>query len=492
MLRNAAVLLLAALAVAGPAGAKGKEGASLDGWWSARVEHGGESRFLYLRFANRDGRATASFSIPEIGAQESPLGRYAVGENEIKLPDAGWTLRIEDGGETLAGQLPGALVPVYPLQARFRRSAAPEAEPDPSGYQAAPAPLWRRQVEGAVYGGPAYDRRSGLLFIAADSGKVYGLRATTGALAWSVSVGSPVRSTPAVEAGALFVAADKALVKLDARSGRPLWTAPLGVERHKRLEIGDRNSLWDHYGASPVIRGKHAYVGSRDGCLYAFETTSGRQARRICTEGQITATPVVADGRLFFASFDGHVYAARLTDGAILWKRDARGAVPRDLALAGGRILAGSRSYDLLALDPESGRPEWTRYVWFSWIDSPPLVSAGKLYIGSSDSRRVFALDSASGRPLWTTRVPGWAWARPAAGATAVYAGAVGTTGRYVGRRDGALAAIDRRDGRLRWRLDVASPKGAALHGFAAAPLVAGGRLYAADLSGTVYAFKDR
>jgi len=492
MLRIAALFLLVASGISGSAAAEEEAGPSLEGWWMARVEHRGETRDFYLRFAEKDGRPAASFSIPEIGAEESPLGRVAVDAKALKLPDVGWTLRIEDSGATLAGVLPEALVPIYPLQARFRRSAAPGPESEPTGYEAAPTPLWRRQIDGAVYGGPAYDRRSGLLFVATDSARVHALRAATGVLAWSVPVGSPVRSTPVVAAGALYVAADKALVKLDARSGRTIWSASLGEERHKRLEIGDPNSRWDHYGSSPVVSGGLAYVGSRDGCLYGFDAGSGKPVRRLCTGDQITASPVVATGRIFFASFDGHVYAARLADGAILWKRDVKGAVPRDLALAGGHILAGSRSYDLLALDRGSGTPAWTHYVWFSWIDSPPLVSAGKLFIGSSDSRRVFAIDAASGRPSWAARLPGWAWARPAAGATAIYAGAVGTTGRYVGRREGAFAAIDRGDGRLRWLLRPENTAGAALYGFAAAPLVAGGRVYAADLSGTVYAFRDR
>jgi eukaryotic-like serine/threonine-protein kinase len=491
LLRRAALILLVAFGATGSAGMEGKDVAALDGWWAASVGHGGETRDFYLRFARRDGRPVASFTVPEIGAEESPLGRIAVAGKEINFTDVGWTLAIEDGGATLAGTLPDALVPVYRLRARFRRAAPPEPEPVPAGYRSAPAPVWRRQVGGAVYGGLAHSRRSGLVFVATDKGGVHALKAATGRLAWSAELGSPVRSTPTLAAGALYVAADKALVKLDAGTGRAIWSAPLGEMRHKRLEIGDPNSRWDHYGSSAVVSGGLAYVGSRDGCLYAFEAASGRQVRRLCTGDQITATPVVAAGRVFFASFDGHVYAARLADGAIMWKRDARGPVPRDLAIAGGRILAGSRSYDLLALDPDSGEAAWSRYVWFSWIDSSPLVSGGRVYIGSSDSRRVFALDAGTGRPLWAARVPGWAWARPAAGATAIYAGTVGTTARYVGPREGALAAIDRKDGRLRWLLGPARAPDAPLYGFAADPLVAGGRIYAADLAGTVYAFSD-
>ena len=212
------------------------------------------------------------------------------------------------------------------------------------------------QVEG-VSTGLSHDRRSGMVFVA-PMGQVLRVGGN-----WK-SPGPPRSSPrcaqlPRSKRGRCTSPQDKAR-KLDARrprrSGRLPW-----ARCPQALEIGDPNSRWDHYGSSPVLSGGLAYVGSRDGCLYAFEARSGKQERRICTGDQITATPVVADGQVFFASFDGHVYSARLTDGAVLWKRDAKGAVPRDLALAHGRIVAGSRSYDLLALDPGSGRPAWTR-----------------------------------------------------------------------------------------------------------------------------------
>jgi hypothetical protein len=56
--------------------------------------------------------------------------------------------------------------------------------------------------------------------------------------------------------------------------------------------------------------------------------------------------------------------------------------------------------------------------------------------------------------------------------------------------RDGGLAAIDKQTGRILWFLASSAPSEDALaFGFAAAPVVAGDTLIAADLAGRVYAF---
>ncbi len=80
-----------------------------------------------------------------------------------------------------------------------------------------------------------------------------------------------------------------------------------------------------------MISGGLAVVGSRDGCVYAFRQSDGRQQQRICSGDEITATPVVAGNRVYFGSFDHNVYAADLISGATLWKTDMKDAVPGDL-----------------------------------------------------------------------------------------------------------------------------------------------------------------
>ena len=87
--------------------------------------------------------------------------------------------------------------------------------------------------------------------------------------------------------------------------------------------------------------------------------------------------------------------------------------------------------------------------------------------------------------------MPGWSWAKPAVGKAAVYAAATGTTMPYVGPRSVGFVAVDRGSGKLRRPIEAEKPEKAPTYGFASAPVVANGRVFAADLTGKVFAFKE-
>ncbi len=208
----------------------------------------------------------------------------------------------------------------------------------------------------------------------------------------------------------------------------------------------------------------------------------------------MTATPALHGDSVIFAAYDGEVQAVATRDGKPRWTYDAKLAVPGDLVVAGDRLLVGSRSYDLIALDAGTGKELWKRYYWFSWIESPPLVRDGVVYTGSSDATHVYAFDLASGASRWKSAVPGFAWQRPAVNEELVIAGTAGQ-GAYPGSRAGSLVALDRASGAIRWiHLDPPSEERAQARepwGFGAAPVMADGVVYAADLDGKVFAFID-
>ena len=159
----------------------------------------------------------------------------------------------------------------------------------------------------------------------------------------------------------------------------------------------------------------------------------------------------------------------------------------------GDRVLVGSRSYDLVALDASTGRELWKRYYWFSWIESPPVVRDGVIYTGSSDATNVYAIDLADGSLRWKTSVPGWSWQRTAVSEKWVIAGTAGA-GEYPGRRAGSLVALDRATGAVRW-IHLEPPSKETLEakkgwGFGASPAIGDGVVYAADLDGGVHAFE--
>jgi outer membrane protein assembly factor BamB len=462
----------------------------LSGWWRAEAERGNAESAIYLNLRRDGDRTRASFSIPSARMLDVAAGPYQADGATVRLPGVGWTLTVADGGRALEGILPEALVPYRRIPVRLERVAAPAPPPAIAPRGSPPAPAWRVSVGAGTWAGLVRDPRRPILFVAGGNGRLTALSTVDGRTAWSVDLGAPVHATPTLRDDRLYVATDKALLALNARDGSTVWTAPFGDPLVQRLPITDAHSEWDHYSSAAAVAGGLVLAGGRDGCVHALDRSSGQRRWRTCVGKMVTATPAIADGAVYFGAYDGRAYALSLADGSERWRHDTRGAIPRDAVVAGRKILFGSRSYDLVALDRKTGAPAWSRYFWYSWVDSPPVASGGTIFVGSSDALSVQALAADGGRRLWSAPLPGWAWAGPALGASSLYAGLVGTRS-YIAPRDGGLAAIDRRTGTLRWLFQPEASGDAVTSGFASAAVVDGRRVYAADLGGNVYAIDD-
>jgi outer membrane protein assembly factor BamB len=484
-MRNLLYAVVGAIAwfIAAPALAQ----TDVTGWWRAEIVHGGESEPFYFRFGpNADGAPRVRFTIPVARMHEVAGGAYEVVGDELRLTHLGVTFTLRDGGRSFDGVFPPTFVTTTEVAVRFVRAEAQAPIPTPPPQGPAPAPTWTASVGAPVWAGLVIDGGRAL-FVAGDDGGVTALSPRNGAQLWQTQLGAPIRATPTLRNRRLYVATDAALVALDARNGREIWRSPFGAERSPRLEIHQEGSKFDHYSSSAAVDDRLAVVGSRDGCVYALDARTGAQRWKNCTRDLVTATPVLTRDAVYYAGFDGRAYAVARTDGSELWRYDTHHAIPRDLILAGDNIIAGSRSYDLIALNARTGAHAWTRYVWYSWIDSPPVLADGRLYVGMSDAVNVFAFDAATGARVWAAPVPGWTWPRVAVNADTVFAGVVG--GGYSAPRAGGFAAIDRETGALLWLHESQRPEGAAMYGFGAGPVVRGNRVFAANLNGQVYAF---
>lgn len=468
--------------------AYGQAPADIAGWWRATVRHDGEADDIYLHFQTRNGKDIVSFSIPSVATDDFPLSLYTASSSRVRLTSVGSNFDRQPDG-SLSGILPEGLVPRYKLAAVFHRSSAPKLLAPARPKNSPPKPIWSQNVGAPVFGGLSYDAASKRLLVGTTSGKLVSLDARTGARSWSVLLPDPIRSAPLVDGRTIYVATDRQAVALDARSGQHLWSADIGQPKQPILPIDDPKSRYDEYSAAPVAYAGILYVGSRDGCVHALSATTGAKVRDYCATDSITGKPVIVGGRIYFPSFDGKVYAARLSDGSPLWTYDTQGAVPHDLAETGKLIIAGSRSYDLVAIDKSTGHRAWTRYVWWSWVDSFADVGRHEIVMGSSDAQRIYDLNAVTGRPIWTTFLGGWAWPKPARSKSLVYAGLVGTAMPYVGKRAGGLAALDARTGALQWIYRTPHGDKDIESGFATSPVVVGNRVYAADLGGKILAF---
>jgi len=255
-----------------------------------------------------------------------------------------------------------------------------------------------------------------------------------------------------------------------------------------RRPPSDPASRYDRFGSDVAIAHGRLFLGTHEGRLLCLDPETGKEVWHFASGDSVLAAPAVGDGRVYFGSFDGSVYALDERTGALAWKHDTGKPVVSTPALAEGLVIVGSRSYDLLALQARSGAVAWKRYIWFSWVESSPVVRDGVVYVGSSDAAALFAFEARSGRPVWKTDVWGWAWGQPAVTSRRVYM-ATSALGGYPVPHEGGVMAVDRATGEPVWRFLVppAEEKEKAF-GFTGSAAVGAGRVFAAGLDGRVVA----
>ena len=485
-------LFLLTLVLNGPCGAEEVlRPGDLAGWWTADPVRGGESSHVALQFLEREGKLVAELSLPAIGVYAVSLGEVSVNGNALDTRPLAFPLTWDAQHHTLSGVLPHDAVPVYDIRVEFRRGA-PLIKPEPPRWQAQrPTVKWSIETGAPVWAGLAYDAKTATLYVGNEAGVLNAID-TSGNVRWKMQSGQPVRGRPAVIDDSVYVTSDNGLLyRLDKNTGREEWRVAIDTGSPARIPTNQEGSRWDRYGSSVVADAQRVYVASRDKNLYAIDRDTGREAWRVAMNDIMTATPVLYRDMVICASFDGTVQAMATKDARVRWRYDAKLAVSGDLVIDAGHVLIGSRSYDLIALDAADGKELWKHYYWFSWIESPPVVHDGVAYTGSSDAVGVYAVNVNDGSQRWKASVPGWAWARPAVNDGFVVAGTVGA-GAYPGFRSGALVALERSGGAIRW-IFLEPPTKNVLDekrgwGFGASPLIVGDVVYAADLNGRVHA----
>lgn len=132
---------------------------------------------------------------------------------------------------------------------------------------------------------------------------------------------------------------------------------------------------------------------------------------------------------------------------------------------------------------PKTLRPPyrrlWSVYGDSSFIEFPPVIVGGQLFF-ATDRGRAVAVATRSGRVLWQRFLGHCVAASPAIAGTKVVFAAMGPP--PCDRGQGEVVAVDRSDGRLRWRF-VAAP-------IESSPLVVGRLVIVGDRDGNVYALE--
>jgi outer membrane protein assembly factor BamB len=193
--------------------------------------------------------------------------------------------------------------------------------------------------------------------------------------------------------------------------------------------------------------------------------------------------PIVVKGTLYFMDKDGEFYALSADRGQVQWKRKIGTLNASSPAYSDGRLFAVNlEPQQAVAIRPH---PHGSDVLWRHPLpgrsESSPLVHGGKVIFGC-ESGDIFALDPKTGKTDWTVHTGG-----PVKGALAYDRGTVFAT-NYAGE----VWALDAGNGHVKW---TAHTQGAGFlrgGGVYSTPAVAWGRVYLGGLDGRVYSYVEK
>ncbi len=236
------------------------------------------------------------------------------------------------------------------------------------------------------------------VYVNSTRGGIEALDLATGKTVWHHDTKLRLGSGPAVADGLLAVGGlNGTVLVLDADTGAEKWTAKVNNE----------------VIAAPAIGEGLVVVRSNDGRVTAFDASNGERrwfwdhsTPSLSLRGN--AAPVLVPGGVFIANDDGTVSALSTKDGAVQWTQEVGAATGRNelqrLAdvdgtpvFDNGALYVSSQKQVTMALDPASGRPQWS----YDHGGPGTLGLGPDRLIASDPEGHLWAIDRSGGGSLW-------------------------------------------------------------------------------------------
>ena len=307
--------------------------------------------------------------------------------------------------------------------------------------------IWQQQMDiagkmmsSAFGGGASFD--DGKLFVTNGIGEVAALDAATGKELWKVKPAGPLRGSPTLAFGAVYVMTqDNQIHALSEVDGTPLWQESGAVGQAGVFGV-----------AAPAAGQGTVVAGYSSGELVAYRYENGRTlwsdalaktsiSTEVGTLTDVDADPIIDSGRVYALGQGGRMAAYELVTGQRLWELNLAGiSTP---AIAGGWIFTLTDDARLLCIARSTGKIRWISQMR-EWKKQKKGKTEGRIY---------WTGPVLAGNKLW------------------------------VANSRGGLFGIDVTDGTTKVDLDVGSP-------VTLAPVVANQMLYVLDDKGNIHAYR--
>ncbi len=232
------------------------------------------------------------------------------------------------------------------------------------------------------------------VFAATGFGTVVALSQSGGKVLWTKSLGVPVRSSPTVSNGKLFVVnTESELYAMSVENGQELWRARGLPEGAATLS-----------NVSPAVSGDTLVVSYPSGEVVAFDVKTGQSRWSDSVSGGIGASltaigdasrPVIDKGVVFAGSRSGRLVATKLETGERVWSRELQAA--QTPWVAGDSVFVVDTGNNLYALGRKDGKVRWATALPKAHTWSGPTLAGGRLWLASNEGLLI-DVDAKSGQ----------------------------------------------------------------------------------------------
>lgn len=267
------------------------------------------------------------------------------------------------------------------------------------------------------------------------------------ALAWRYETGAKIFNTPVVGAGRIAVADDKGTIYALDLDGKLAWSRTF-----TRENTDGRPPSKVYFDAPLAIFDGVLIAGDSNGTVYALNVVDGTTRWECKTDAVILGSPnlaeVTVDGaasrRLYFIDQTaGGLSALEFETGKLLWQAEGRDRCDGSPAANGSHVAYGSCASAVHIFDPSNGKMVREITLGEDAQVAGGVVLLGDLLYTGSRSGSFLHANAATGEVYWRNKdCQGEAFNTPAVGADTIVFGA----------NDATLFALNRSDGRLRWK----------------------------------------
>lgn len=249
------------------------------------------------------------------------------------------------------------------------------------------------------------------LYAATGFGTVVALEAATGKTAWTKQLQVPVRSSPTVYNGRIYVVnVDSQVYCLSAADGAQIWEGR-GLPESATLISN----------VSPAVAGDTLVVSYPSGDIQAFDpvTGAGKWSESLKNLGGVASTlnsvgdparPVIDGDMVVAVSQAGRMIASNRKTGERVWSRDI--AAKETPWVAGDTVYVVDTAGSVHALKRKDGKLRWKTALPDSRAWTGPVLAGGKLWLASSKGRLV-GVDAQSGQIAAQGNVDGAVYITP-------------------------------------------------------------------------------